>query len=168
MPTFVTHEMYTCSHTVETVHRTFGIDDSFRLEWLQIPSTCALCFCKALLKNSYELEFHDDNALDRRDILENLMRPYKRQLAKHLHLLVENKRCAKPGIGVGIRGWISASKELRVLEKLSRIILTATCLGEFQAALRTLISIQENEPRYPSYVQMVGNVITIGKSPVAV
>ncbi|KAI1469625.1 uncharacterized protein F4812DRAFT_296389 [Daldinia caldariorum] len=166
MPTFVTHEMYTCSHTVETVHRTFGLDDGFRLERLQIPSMCALCFCRALLRSSYELEFHDDDARDRRRILTNLMLPYKRQLAKHLHLLVENKRCAKTAIG--IRGWISASKQIRVLEKLSRITLTATCLGEFQAALRSLIAIQESEPRYPSYVRMVGNVIAIGKGPVVV
>ncbi|OTB13553.1 hypothetical protein K445DRAFT_24399 [Daldinia sp. EC12] len=164
MPTFVTHQMYTCSHTVETVHRTFGIDSGFRLEWLQIPSTCPLCFCRALLKNSYELEFDDDDERDRRQILKSLMYPYKRQLAKHLYSLVENKRSAR----TGILGMVSASRQIRVLEQLSRTILKPTSLGEFQAALRSLIAIQEDEPRYPSYVQMVRNVITIGKISVAV
>ncbi|KAI1660639.1 hypothetical protein F4813DRAFT_350509 [Daldinia decipiens] len=157
MPTFITHEMYTCSHIVETIHRGFGIDSSFRLEWIPVQSSCPLCFCKLLLDNSYELELDDDDDEDRRRILKNLLQPYKQQLAKHLQVLVENKRCAMSGI----RGRYSGLKQIRMLEKLSRMVLTPASLGEFQATLQALINFQEGEPRYPTHVQVLGNAMTI-------
>ncbi|KAF3056537.1 hypothetical protein GL218_06386 [Daldinia childiae] len=149
MPTFVTHEMYTCSHIVETVHRGFGIDSGFRLEWIPVQSTCPLCFFKSLLDNSYELELEDDDDEDRRRILKHLMHPYKQQLTKHLQVLVDNKRCALSGI----RGRYSGFKQIRMLEKLSRMALKPKSLGEFQATLQVLINFQKGEPRYPTREQ---------------
>ncbi|KAI8963148.1 hypothetical protein F5Y11DRAFT_365431 [Daldinia sp. FL1419] len=157
MPTFVTHEMYTCSHTVETVSRTFGIDNGFRLEWIPIPTTCPLCFCKSLLDNSYELELEDDDEYDRCRILKALLLPYKRQLAKHLRVIMQNKRYTM----TGIFGRVSGLRQMRILDKLGDVVLNPKSLGQFQAALVSLIHFQEEEPRYPVYVQVVGNAMTI-------
>ncbi|CAJ2506560.1 Uu.00g006900.m01.CDS01 [Anthostomella pinea] len=52
MPSFVTSEVFTCSHVLETKHRSFGSDESTIVDTIPIPMRCLMCVCQSTLDSS--------------------------------------------------------------------------------------------------------------------
>ncbi|KAI1400909.1 hypothetical protein F4819DRAFT_459946 [Hypoxylon fuscum] len=112
MPTFITREVYACSHCLETRHQSFGSDSAVLVETIPIPSRCLTCLCQSLLKGDY-------NDVDRSQT---------RDICSHLHAMLMREHQHR---AVGM-------KMIRSLEKLVRSILVPESPCEFQGALHAL------------------------------
>ncbi|KAI4863586.1 hypothetical protein F4820DRAFT_426504 [Hypoxylon rubiginosum] len=88
MPTFVTRETYSCSHSSETRHRTFGNDGNVIIDTIPIPLRCLACTCQAL---SYTISLFYGKGVDNLKLSTTVL-SHIRELSSHLDQIITDRQ----------------------------------------------------------------------------
>ncbi|XXH00956.1 hypothetical protein Hte_007307 [Hypoxylon texense] len=145
MPTYVTREVYACSHSAETRHQTFGTDSSVVTDTIPNPLHCLSCACQAV--SNIITPYDTEKTANRK--LTTVAAPHMREISTHLELMLADKQWCTTGTGTcSTTRRVYGRPNLKTagnLKALRRKILRPVDLIEFSTALYTLSLFSETD-----------------------